>query len=98
MTLVAGISKHLIEERASHLKSQIETHAPDKVKYSLIAKVVNVGVALLVFAKDEGVARCISDVHTTWTGCGPLYLGNKGAVGVRFRVSSDSNNVGELYT
>lgn len=59
---------------------------------------VNVGVALLVYGLDDGVGRKVEDVETQWTGCGPLYMGNKGAVGVRFRVPSDDGGVGEVYT
>ena len=63
-----------------------------------MAKVVNVGVALLVYALDGGISRHIRDVQTQWTGCGPLYMGNKGAVGVRFRVQVKDDSPGEVYT
>ena len=95
---VAGLSKSVIENRNALILSQIEAHAPNKEKYSLIAKVVNVGVALLVYGRDDGVARHVCDVQTQWTGCGPAYLGNKGAVGVRFRVAGKDGGVGEVYT
>ncbi len=96
--VVAGFSRHVIEDRNKLILSQIEAHAPNKESYTLIAKVVNVGVALLVYGRDDGVARYVTDVETTWTGCGPLYLGNKGAVGVRFRIKSPDRTVGETYT
>lgn len=95
---VAGLSKSVIENRNALILSQIEAHAPNKEKYSLIARVVNVGVALLVYGRDDGVARRVCDVQTQWTGCGPAYLGNKGAVGVRFRVAGKDGGVGEVYT
>lgn len=63
-----------------------------------MAHVVNVGVALLVYALDDGVSRHVRDVQTQWTGCGPVYIGNKGAVGVRFRVQSKDGGLGEVYT
>jgi hypothetical protein len=63
-----------------------------------VAQVVNVGVALLVYALDDGVSRHVRDVQTQWTGCGPVYIGNKGAVGVRFRVQSKDGGLGEVYT
>ncbi|KAH9930704.1 skeletal muscle/kidney enriched inositol 5-phosphatase [Fomitopsis serialis] len=94
----AGLSKSVIENRNALILSQIEAHAPNKEKYSLIAKVVNVGVALLVYGRDDGVARRVCDVQTQWTGCGPAYLGNKGGVGVRFRVAGKDGGVGEVYT
>ena len=95
---VSGLSSQVIESRNALILSQIEEHAPNKEKYTLVAKVVNVGVALLVYARDEGVGRLVQDVQTQWTGCGPLFMGNKGAVGVRFRVPSDGGGVGEVYT
>jgi hypothetical protein len=88
----------VINNRDAHILSQIEANAPNKESYSLVAKVVNVGVALLVYAKDEGVARKVCDVQTQWTGCGPGYMGNKGAVGVRFCITEDGGGVGETFT
>jgi transcriptional/translational regulatory protein YebC/TACO1 len=63
-----------------------------------VAHVVNVGVALLVYALDDGVSRLVCDVQTQWTGCGPAYMGNKGAVGVRFRAQTGDGGLGEVYT
>lgn len=88
----------MINNRDRHILSQIEANAPSKEPYSLVAKVVNVGVALLVYARDDGVARKVCDVQTQWTGCGPGYMGNKGAVGVRFRIAADDDGVGETVT
>ncbi|KAI0949965.1 hypothetical protein AcV7_008583 [Taiwanofungus camphoratus] len=95
---LSGLSSPIIESRNALILSQIEAHSPNKERYSLIAKVVNVGVALLVYGRDEGVARRVYDVQTQWTGCGPAYMGNKGAVGVRFRVSGEGGGAGETYT
>lgn len=87
----------MIENRNSLLLSQIEAHAPNKEKYSLVAKVVHVGVALLVYILDEHFAR-VEDVQTSCTGCGPVYVGNKGAVGVRFRFGDTDGGLGETLT
>ena len=95
---VAGLSKPVIESRNALILSQIEEHAPNKERYTLIAKVVNVGVALLVYGRDDGIGMKAVDVQTQWTGCGPMYMGNKGAVGVRFRVPADDGGVGEVFT
>ncbi|KAF9218281.1 DNase I-like protein [Gyrodon lividus] len=95
---LAGLSTSVIDERDAHIRTQIESHAPHKESYSLIAKVVNVGVALLVYARDDAIARRVCEVQTQWTGCGPGYMGNKGAVGVRFRVSDRGSNAGEVFT
>jgi hypothetical protein len=95
---VAGLSHSVVEDRNALILSQLEAHAPNKERYSLVAKVVNVGVALLVYALDDGVSRHVRDVQTQWTGCGPAFMGNKGAVGVRFRIQAKDGDPGELYT
>jgi hypothetical protein len=95
---VSGLSKSVIDNKNAHILSQIEAHAPNKEQYSLVAKVVNVGVALLVYAQDNGVARRVCDVQTQWAGCGPGFMGNKGAVGVRFRVAGRGSDIGEVFT
>ncbi|RXW22318.1 hypothetical protein EST38_g3518 [Candolleomyces aberdarensis] len=96
---LAGLSKAILDNRNALILSQIEAHAPNKEKYSLVAKIANVGIALLVYARDDGVARRVTDVQTAWTGCGPGYMGNKGAVGIRFRVAEDTApEGGETFT
>ena len=64
----------------------------------LVAKIVNVGLALLVYVRDEVLGSNICDVQTQWTGCGPIWMGNKGAVGVRFRVKGEGHDLGETFT
>jgi hypothetical protein len=95
---VAGRSNSVIDERDVHIRTQIEAHAHNKESYSLVAKIVNVGVALLVYAKDDAIARRVCDVQTQWTGTGPAYMGNKGAVGIRFRVADRGSKAGEVFT
>ena len=95
---MSGLSSKVIESRHALILSQIESHAPSKERYTLIAKIDNVGVALLVYGLDESVGRKVQDVQTQWTGCGPMYMGNKGAVGVRFRVPDDDGGAGEVFT
>jgi hypothetical protein len=95
-----------MQTRISLILSEIEKHNGG-ARYTLVANVVNVGVALLVYAKHEdedgrtSIADRISDVQTQWTGCGPCYLGNKGAVGVRINVkplSSSNGSQEETFT
>lgn len=96
---MSGLSRNVIESRDALIRSQIETHAPNKDRYLLVAKVVNVGVALLVYVRDESVGTRVCDVQTQWTGCGPGWMGNKGAVGVRFRISGQgADSAGETFT
>ncbi|KAJ7724440.1 Endonuclease/exonuclease/phosphatase [Mycena maculata] len=95
---LSGLSKKVIDNRNAHILAQIEANALNKERYALIAKIVNGGVALLVYARDAGVAHTACDVQTAWTGCGPAYMGNKGAVGVRFRIPGEDGGVGETFT
>ena len=95
---VAGLSKSVITNRDDFIRSQIEAHSPTKDNYTLVARVVNVGVALLVYVKDEQLGKRVRDVQTQWTGCGPGWMGNKGAVGVRFRLEGEGSGVGETFT
>ena len=96
---MAGISKAVINSRDTLIRSELESFSPTKERYTLVAKVVNVGIALLVYARDEQVGTRVRDVQTAWTGCGPAWMGNKGAVGVRFRLAGQSEeDVGEVFT
>ncbi|KAF8485595.1 inositol polyphosphate phosphatase [Gautieria morchelliformis] len=94
----SGLSRSVIRSRDALIRSQIEAHAPNKERYTLVAREVFVGVALLVYAQDSGIGRRVCDVQTIWTGCGPAWLGNKGAVGVRFRVRGQDGGSGEVFT
>ena len=95
---MTGLSKQVIQTRDDLIRSQLEAHSPNDDNYTLVARVVNVGVALLVYARDEQVGQRVRDVQTQWTGCGPAFMGNKGAVGVRFRVPTNDGEVGETFT
>lgn len=93
---MTGRSAGLVNSRDNLIRTQLELL--NKAAYSLVAKVVNVGVAMLVYVKDEKVAGRICEVQTQWTSCGPLWMGNKGAVSVRFRVADEAGGVGEVFT
>lgn len=96
---VSGFSGKIVDSRDALIRSQIEEHSPNKSRYSLVAKIVNVGVALLIYVRDDSVGSRVSDIQTQWTGCGPLWMGNKGAVGVRFKVSGTKEDVpSETFT
>lgn len=98
--LVTGLSYNVIRSRDALIRAEIEKH--NKVPYILVGKVVSVGVAMLVYAKDDerGIARRIRNVETEFSSFGPLWMGNKGAVGLRFRLldENDSSAPGEIYT
>ncbi|KAG9090997.1 hypothetical protein FRC07_011961, partial [Ceratobasidium sp. 392] len=94
---LTGLSSGVVATRDELLRSQIEKHNSvngEQVSYALVAKAVNVGVALLVYVRDDGVGQRICDIQTTWTGFGPGWMGNKCAVGVRFRVGAGPKNEG----
>ncbi|KAH8826998.1 Endonuclease/exonuclease/phosphatase [Flagelloscypha sp. PMI_526] len=96
---LSGWSNKVLASRDAHIKSQLEQHAPNKERYTLVAKVVNVGVAMLVYARDDKVGKKFTDVQTSWIGIGgPLAMGNKGAVAIRFRVPDEDGGVGETFT
>jgi hypothetical protein len=96
---VTGLSEPVMHSRDELIRSQLEMHAPQGERYVLVAKIVHVGTALLVYARDDTVAGRVFDVHTQWTGCGPGWMGNKGAVGVRFTLAAqDGDGPGEVYT
>lgn len=95
---LAGLSKPVMRSRDELIRSQLEMHAPQHERYVLVAKAVNVGISLLVYARDDTVATRIVDVQTQWTGCGPGWMGNKGAVGARFRIAALDGGPGEVYT
>ncbi len=90
-----GLSRHVVSTRDQHILSAVEAH--HGTPYALVAKSVNVGVALLVYVRDEGIGRRVKEgsVQTSWTGCGPLYMGNKGGVGVRFTVTGRTPEEGD---
>ncbi|CDO72940.1 hypothetical protein BN946_scf185002.g125 [Trametes cinnabarina] len=58
---LSGLSNPVLESRNALILSQIEKHAPNNERYTLIAKVVNVGVALLVYGRDDGVGQRACD-------------------------------------
>ncbi|KAJ6525630.1 skeletal muscle/kidney enriched inositol 5-phosphatase [Mycena capillaripes] len=95
---LSGLSKKVVDNRNAHILEQIEQNSLNKERYALIAKVVNGGVALLVYARDASVAHTACEVHTSWTGSGPGYMSNKGAVGVRFRIPGEDGGPGETLT
>jgi hypothetical protein len=96
---VPGLSNKVLASRDKLVQSELERHAPRGERYTLVARAANVGVALLVYARDDTLARRVTDVQTAWTGCGlARVMGNKGAVGVRFRVPGADGGAGETYT
>lgn len=84
---VSGFSKSVIKSRDALIRAQIEKHhqvsksdgstgpttSDESERYTLVAHEVFVGVALLVYVRDA-LGRRVKDVHTSWTGCGPLWM------------------------
>lgn len=95
---LTGMSKAVMRSRHELIQSQIEQHAPNKERYVLVAKTVYVGCALLVYARDDTVGRRILNVQTQWTGFGLGDMGNKSAVGVRFRLKGRNGHSDEIFT
>ncbi|KAH7102297.1 Endonuclease/exonuclease/phosphatase [Auriculariales sp. MPI-PUGE-AT-0066] len=95
---LTGMSKTVMRSRDELILSQIEKNAPKGERYVLVGKIVYVGCALLVYARDDTVGRRVTNVQTQWTGFGPLYMGNKSAVGVRFDVKGLNGKPDETFT
>ena len=73
--------------------------------YTLVSKTIHGGMAVLVYTRDETVTSRVNDVRVAAVGCGPLFMGNKGAVGVRMvlgaaksKYEDDDDLSDETYT
>ncbi|KZT56412.1 skeletal muscle/kidney enriched inositol 5-phosphatase [Calocera cornea HHB12733] len=100
---LAGFSGSVLSTRDDMIRDQLEKNlsqgASEPQKYSLMAKHARVGIALLVYAREGTVAGRVRDVQIRGVGCGQLGMGNKGAVGVRFRLGpDDGDGEGEIFT
>jgi len=100
---LAGFSGTVLSTRDALIRETLEKNlslgSSEPQKYSLVAKYARVGIALLVYAREETVAGRVQDVQIRGVGCGQLGMGNKGAVGVRFKLSSeDGRGEGEIFT
>lgn len=86
-----GIGAAQLSSYDDSVREEIESHAGRFSKspagYTLVEKVVSGNCAILVYINDTLVQH-VSDVLIANVGCGPLYMFNKGAVGVRFTLSS----------
>ncbi|KZO97869.1 inositol polyphosphate phosphatase [Calocera viscosa TUFC12733] len=100
---LAGFSGSVLSTRDALIRDQLEKNlslsSSEPQKYSLVAKYARVGIALLVYAREGTVSGRIRDVQVRGVGCGHMGMGNKGAVGVRFRLSpEDGEGEGEIFT
>lgn len=91
-----GLSRPVMDTRNDLILNELRKYF--SVEYTAVVRSVYVSMALLVYARDDGIARRIQNVQKSWTGCGPLYLGNKGAVGVRFAVKGEAGGADEIFT
>ena len=90
---LTGLSRGIVDSRNALILKEIQAHTG--TEYSLVARAVYAGVALLVYANDDGIAKRIDTVQTSWTGFGPIYMGNKSAAAIRFRVRASSSDVSD---
>jgi len=77
-------------EVQAHAQRCASTTKEDLPEYILVRKVVMGAIALFVYA-EESLASQIKDVCESSVGCGPLFMSNKGAVGVRFGLKGRSS-------
>ncbi|KAF8587380.1 DNase I-like protein [Ramaria rubella] len=86
----SGLSKSVIKNRDDLIRSQVERHSPNKERYTLVAREVLAGVSV-----TYNPIGPVADLHGLWA----LVLGgNKGAVGIRFRVRAEDGGAGEIFT
>lgn len=98
-----GLTKTALNEHDYKLKAAIESHAAvtsstSKTQalpetYTLMAKKVLGGIALLVYTRDLTITNKVVDVRVATAACGVFRLmGNKGGVGVRISVDDISDS------
>lgn len=91
-----GLTKTALDLHDHKIKEAIERHtstdsssATDET-YTLMAKKVLGGIALLVYTRDKTVTSKVVDVRVATAACGIANLmGNKGGVGVRIAMAGE---------
>ncbi|ORY78479.1 Endonuclease/exonuclease/phosphatase [Leucosporidium creatinivorum] len=79
-----GLTQVALDAHDHLILEAIESHAGGKETYTLLAKSVLGGIALLVYGRDKTVTGKVVDVRVAKAACGiGRLMGNKGAVGVR---------------
>ncbi|RIB17121.1 Endonuclease/exonuclease/phosphatase [Gigaspora rosea] len=68
-----------------------------KESYTALVKSNFVGLALFVYVRDKSVTRRILNVEIAKCGVGPLWIGNKGGVGVRIVIDANAFNEEQKY-
>lgn len=93
-----GLTRVALDQHDEQLKSSIEEHvatsssSKERETYTLMAKKVLGGIALLVYTRDSTVTGKVADVRVAHAACGIAGLmGNKGGVGVRITLDDDED-------
>lgn len=85
-----GLTQVALDAHDHLILQAIESHAGGKETYTLLAKSVLGGIAILVYGRDQTVTSKVVDVRVAKAACGiGRLMGNKGAVGVRVVLDLD---------
>ncbi|KAK9894668.1 DNase I-like protein [Cystobasidium minutum MCA 4210] len=85
---LAGYTASHLDKFESKIRNALDSQTNEDgtdLSYTLMGRRSIGALALLVFVKDQ-LSRSIQDISTAVVGCGPLFMSNKGAVGLRFRL------------
>ncbi|SCV69067.1 BQ2448_2087 [Microbotryum intermedium] len=92
---LVGLSRTALDQHDHQIQSEIEQHTSsngERETYTLMAKQVLGGIALLVFTRDATVTNQVVDVRVATVACGIFRrMGNKGGVGVRITLDSEGD-------
>lgn len=96
-----GLTRVALDEHDQQLKNSIEEHvasnstskSSDRETYTLMAKKVLGGIALLVYTRDSTTTGKVVDVRVAHAACGiGGLMGNKGGVGVRITLDDQEDD------
>ena len=87
-----GLSQTVLDAHDNIIANCIDHATGRAEKYTLVSKTIHGGMALLVYTRDATVTKRVADVRVAAAGCGPLFMANKGAVGVRLSLSREDGD------
>jgi phosphatidylinositol-bisphosphatase len=103
---LSGLTKTALDLHDYKLKEAVERYAAvtgasekkGRETYTLMAKKVLGGIALLVYTRDRTVTSRVVDVRVATAACGMFkVMGNKGGVGVRIVLDDEEDDEDDKY-
>lgn len=90
-----GVDRRQMNDKATILGAAIQKGTGEA--YTVVSQVKLVGVAMFLYARDATCTSAIRNVRFTTTSFGPLFLGNKGAVGVQMEIKTSKGSTGITF-